>query len=156
MNPSRRLTLSSVCAALALLSLAAATPALATHFPLESYQAFLHQLEHGEVHAVVLHPRAHTAHVSLDDGGHMRTTYPAAAQARIVEEARARGASATVSVFKAKPVHHKLRYIAGGILIVVILVVLVALLIGRRRAIAEEEGPSQGGEVAPAPPAASG
>ena len=36
-----------------------------------------------------------------------------------------------------KPVHHTLRYIAGGILIVVILVVAAVLLVDRRRKLSE-------------------
>jgi ATP-dependent Zn protease len=158
MNPIRRPPLAAACAALVLLLLATGPAAAATdiHFQHESYQEFLKQVEHREVHAVVLHAKQHVVHVTLADGRHLTAVYPASEQARIVEEARAKGASAIVAVVKVKPVHHKLRYIAGGVLIVVILVVLVVLLIGRRRAIAEEEGPSQGGGVSPAPPAASG
>ena len=37
-----------------------------------------------------------------------------------------------------KPVHHKLRYIAGGILILVILIVGGVLLVFRRRRLAAE------------------
>jgi hypothetical protein len=151
-NLSRRLPLSATCAALVLL-LVATGPAVAAsgiHFQRESYQEFLRQLGHGEVHAVVLHAKAHVAHISLADGRHMTAVYPAGEQAQIAKEALARGVSATVSVttHKAAPVHHKLRYIAGGVLIVVILVVLVVLLIGRRRALVD-------GEASP-PPAPSG
>ncbi len=159
-NSTRRSPLPAACAALALLLLAG--PALAAtdiHFQRESYQEFLSQLRHGEVHAVVLHAKAHVAHVSLADGRHMTAVYPAGEQARIVEEAHAKNASATVSVStqKAAPVHHKLRYIAGGVLIVVILVVLVVLLIGRRRELVEaDEQSPPGGEASASPPAAGG
>ncbi|MFI5004212.1 MAG: hypothetical protein ACHQE6_04290 [Solirubrobacterales bacterium] len=137
-----------------LLSLAAATPALATHFQQESYQELLAQLHHREVIAVVLHPQGYKAHASLSNGGHMTVTYTPAEVPQLTAAARAGGSSFTLATSKPKStaVHHKLRYIAGGVLIVVIVVVLVVLLIGRRRAL-EEEGHPQGGEAASAPPA---
>jgi hypothetical protein len=160
-NPIVRPALRGMCAALALLLAAGAVagPAVAAtdiHFEHESYQQFQSQLGHGEVHAVVLHAKQHIVHVSLADGRHMTAVYPAGEQARIVAEARARGTSATVAVAtgKAAPVHHKLRYIAGGVLIVVILVVLVVLLIGRRRDLGADE--VEGEAPSASPPAASG
>jgi hypothetical protein len=159
--PIRRLTLSVVCSALCLLGLggAVATPALAAtviHFQRESYQAFLGQLRKGEVHAVVLHPQGYKAHISLDNGGHMTVTYPPSEVANLEAQAHAKGASFAVATatHKATAVHHKLRYIAGGLLIVVILVVLVVLLVGRRRALVDDEGLAQGGERASTPPSA--
>ncbi|HWX43723.1 MAG TPA: hypothetical protein VNY52_00205 [Solirubrobacteraceae bacterium] len=167
-NPIRRLPLAAACAALALLVLAPTALALvsapgaepaaaAIHFQHESYQQLLTQLRNREVHAVVLHPKGYKAHVSLDNGGHMTVTYVPAEESRLAEEVRASGASFAVaaSTHKAAPVHHKLRYIAGGVLIVVILIVLVVLLIGRRRAL-DEEGSGHGDGAASAPPAGSG
>lgn len=153
-NTIRRLKLPAVYAAFALLSLASATPALATHFQRESYQELLAQLHHREVIAVVLHPQGYKAHASLVNGRHVTATYAPAQEPRLAEVARAGGSSFTVATatHKVTTVHHKLRYIAGGVVIVVIVVVLVVLLIGRRRAIVEEDGPSQGGEAASAPP----
>ena len=43
----------------------------------------------------------------------------------------------TEAAKEVKPAHHKLRYIAGGILIVVIVIVVGVLLIYRRRKAAE-------------------
>jgi hypothetical protein len=169
-NQIRRLSLVVACAVLALgglastaLALVAAPgvePATATviHFQRESYQQLLAQLRNREVHAVVLHPQGYKAHISLDNGGHMTVTYAAAEEPQLAALVRASGASFAVatSTHKAAPVHHKLRYIAGGVLIVVIVIVLVVLLIGRRRAL-EEEGPTgHGDEAASAPPAGSG
>jgi hypothetical protein len=159
--PIRRFTRPALCATLALLSLMAAlaAPALATvviHFQRESYQALLRQLDHGEVHAVVLHPQGYKAHVSLDDGGHMTVTYPASEVAKLEGLAHAHGASFAVAAatHKTTATHHKLRYIAGAILIVVILVVLAVLLVGRRRAIADEEDLPRDGDTAAAQPGA--
>jgi hypothetical protein len=159
--PTSRLAFRPACAALALLGLLAtlAGPALAAtavHFQRESYPAFLRQLAHGEVHAVVLHPQGYKAHIALDDGGHMTVTYPPSEVAKLEAAAHAHGSSFAVATakHKASTVHHKLRYIAGAVLIVVILVVLAVLLIGRRRALADEEDFSRDGETAPAPPGA--
>ena len=157
----RRLHLRSAGATLALFGLlvAPAAPALAAtviHFQRESYTALLRQLDHGEVHAVVLHPQGYKAHVSLDDGGHMTVTYPASEVAKLEGLAHAHGASFTVATatHKTAATHHKLRYIAGAILIVVILVVLAVLLVGRRRAIAEDEDLPRDGDAAAAQPGA--
>lgn len=126
--------------------------ATVVHFQRESYGAFLLQLDHGEVHAVVLHPQGYKAHIVLDDGSHFTATYTPSEVARLEALAHAKGASFTVAAATPKKaVHHKLRYIAGGILIVVILVVLVVLLLGRRRALAEDEDGSREGGAAPAP-----
>ncbi|HVR04450.1 MAG TPA: hypothetical protein VMS02_00300 [Solirubrobacteraceae bacterium] len=143
------------CAALALLILAGttATPAPATtivHFQPESYAALLVQVHKGEVHAVVLHPSGPKAHVALNDGAHFTATYPLGEATKLGAEVRAHGGAFSIATAKHKTgtVHHKLRYIAGGILIVVIVVVLAVLLIGRRRAIAEDEEPRHGGDAA--------
>ncbi len=131
----------------------AATPALATHFQLESYSELLAQLHHREVLAIVLHPQGYKAHASLSGGGHATVTYTPAEVPLLHAAATAGGSSFAIATSKPKPkaAHHKLRYIAGGILIVVIVVVLVVLLVGRRRTL-EEEDP--GGETAAAPPPA--
>lgn len=146
-----------ICAPLALLGLLAllATPSWAgepVHFQPESYSALLVQVHKGQVRAVVLHPSGPKAHVVLTDGAHFTATYPIAESTKLGEEVRAHGGSFAISVVKHKSgtVHHKLRYIAGGILIVVILVVLAVLLVGRRRAIAEDDEPGHGSDAASA------
>jgi hypothetical protein len=146
----RRLLLAAACAVSA--SALLATPALATRFQPESYAELLAQLHRREIVAVVLHPSGPRAHASARDGQHYTVTYTPAEVAPLRASALAGGSSfaIAVSTHKAGPVHHKLRYIVGGILIVVIVVVLVVLLLGRRRALEEEEGP--GGEAASAPP----
>lgn len=154
-QPIRRLVLAAACA-VSMLGLAA-TPALATHFQPESYSELLAQLHHREVIAVVLHPQGYKAHASLSNGGHVTVTYTPAEVPLLRGAALAGRSSFTIATAKpkSKAVHHKLRYIAGGVLIVVIVVVLVVLLIGRRRTLEEEEGP--GDEAASAsPPAGPG
>jgi hypothetical protein len=159
-NPIKPHPVVATCAALALLAFAPTPSPAATviHFQHESYQQLLAQLHNREVHAVVLHTKGYKAHVSLNDGGHMTVTYSPTEEPRLAALARASGSSFAVatSTHKAAPVHHKLRYIAGGVLIVVILVVLAVLLVGRRRELIEEDEPSQGGEAATPPTPGSG
>jgi hypothetical protein len=147
MNRSNRrvnAVLVAVCATLAAIVLAVpAGAATVIHFQKESVGAYEVQLHHGEVHALTFHPGTPTGHlhISLNNGGHMTVAYASGEQGKLVAQAQADHARvqiATVTVKKAAPVKHKLRYIAGGILIVVILVVLMVLLIGRRRALAED------------------
>jgi hypothetical protein len=147
---------------LALLSIAVAGPAFAAsgvHFQRESYQELLAQLHNREVVAVVLHPQGYRAHASLADGRHVTVTYTPAGESRLAAATHAGGASFAIatSTRTSTAVHHKLRYIAGGVLIVVILVVLVVLLIGRRRELGEADGgSSQAGEAPSPPPAGTG
>ena len=112
------------------------------HFQHESVPAFQHQLSAGEVHAVTFHPSAEDFHVSLNNGLHMSVIYPSGQESALIAQVRAKGVpvQVAVSAHKSTAVHHKLRYIAGGILVVVILVVLAVLLLGRRRTLAEGEG----------------
>lgn len=155
-RPTRVSPARPLCAALAVLLLAVcAAPAFAgepVHFQPESYSALLVQVHKDEVRAVVLHPSGPKAHVVLTDGAHFTATYPVAESTKLGEEVRAHRGSFAISAVKHKTgaVHHKLRYIAGGILIVVILVVLAVLLVGRRRAIAEDEEPEHGSGAASA------
>jgi uncharacterized membrane protein len=146
MNRSSRrfdVGLLTLCLAIAAMVFAVPAGAAAVHFEKESLQAYEGELRHGEVHAVAFHPGTTTGHlhISLNNGGHMTVAYAASEQGKLVAEARAANARVKVAELATKKtavVHHKLRYIAGGILIVVILVVLVVLLIGRRRAVAGE------------------
>jgi hypothetical protein len=146
-RPLRRLLLPAACAAALLFGLAAA-PALATHFEPETYGQLLSQLHRREVVALVLHPQGYKAHASATGGRHFTVAYTPAEQPLLAAAARAGGATFTVDVSKPKStvVHHKLRYIAGGILIVVIVVVLVVLLVGRRRELEGEDSPPQSQE----------
>lgn len=142
-----------MCALLAAIVLAVpAGAATVIHFQKESVQAYEVQLHHGEVHALTFHPGTPTGHlhISMNNGTHFTVAYLPSEQGKLVAQAQADHARvqiATVTVKKAAPAKHKLRYIAGGILIVVIIIVLVVLLIGRRRALAEN-GPAPSGESA--------
>jgi len=133
----------------AILTLAMAASASATtviHFQSENGLALTAQLHHHEVHALTFHPTPAPGHVhvSLNDGRHFTVVYPAAEEAKFVALARADGTPVAVAVAKpkaaAKPAHHTLRYVAGGILVLVIVVVAAVLLVDRRRKLSEEGG----------------
>lgn len=146
--------LAVVCVGLAAAVLALPAGAATVHFEKESLQAYEGQLHHGQVHALSFHPGTPSGHlhISLNNGGHMTVLYASSEQGKLVAQAQAANARvkiATVQTKKTAAVHHKLRYIAGGILILVIIVVLVVLLVGRRRAVAEEGRTPSGESAAP-------
>jgi hypothetical protein len=153
----RRTAVSLAC--LAFVCLAMPTTGLAAtaiHFQSESLTALRGQLGHHEVHALSFHPGTGTGHihVSLNDGRHMTVIYATSEQPQLIANARAEGIRVTIAKAKpkaAKPaVHHKLRYIAAGILVVVIVVVAAVLLVDRRRKLGEAGG-DRVAESAPAP-----
>src|SRR5665213_2086022 len=133
-----------LAAALTLAMAASASAAPVIHFQPESVSALSAQLHHHEVHALTLHPTPAPGHVhvSLNDGRHMTVVYTASDEARLLVLAHADGTPISIAVAKpkaaAKPAHHTLRYVAGGILVVVIIVVAAVLLVDRRRKLGEE------------------
>lgn len=148
--------MAAICLTLALLVLAVpAGAASAVHFTHESYSDFQKQLSAGQIHAVTFNKKAHSVHVSLNDGRHVLASYPSHDEPQIAAQLKAKGASVKIKKAKKKPAaaHHTLRYIAGGIVVILILVVLVVLLIGRRRTlVATDDGESGGAGVAPVAP----
>jgi hypothetical protein len=154
-----RTALASALLALpAITTLAASASAESTtviHFQSEGLPPLEAQLHKHEVHALTFHPTPAPGHVhvSMNDGRHYTVVYTTTAdQEHLIALAHGDGAAVTVATVKAKSkaTHHKLRYIAAGILIVVIVIVAAVLLVDRRRKLREEESAG-----APAP-AASG
>lgn len=139
----------AVALTLALGATSASAATTVIHFQPESVAALKVQLGHHEVHALTIHPTPAPGHVhvSLNNGQHFTVVYNAAEQTQLVALARADGTPVAVSVTKtktaAKPVHHTLRYVAGGILVLVIIVVAAVLLVDRRRKLGEEGGDTQ-------------
>jgi ATP-dependent Zn protease len=157
MNRSIRWSFASllaVCTAFALPAIAAA----AVHFTHESYQAFQGQLQSSQIHAVTFNKKAHTVHVTLNDGRHMLAIYPSHDEPQLAALLQAKGVSVKVEKHKTKTkaVHHTLRYIAGGILVIVILVILMVLLVGRRRSLMRAADGKDSQAEGAAPPAAPG
>ena len=141
--------------ALCLLAAGAAARAGAqevVHYQHESFPAFEGQLNAGQIETATFNKKAHRLHLRLKDGRHVLVSYPSHDEPQLAARLEARGVIVHVQKTKkaTKAVHHKLRYIAGGILIVVIIVVLAVLLIDRRRKLGEagggaESGGAQGG-----------
>jgi hypothetical protein len=142
---------------LALALAASALAASAIHFQAEGLPALKAQLHHREVHALTFHPTPAPGHihVSMNDGRHFTVVYTTGEQAQLVVLAHASGARYAVAVAKAKaaakPAHHTLRYIAGGIVVVVIIVVAAVLLVDRRRKLGEagQGAPAAGDSTSP-------
>jgi hypothetical protein len=143
---------------------ATAFGATAIHFEPETVAALEGQLHHAQVHAISVHQDAGTGHihVSLNDGRHFTVAYASSEEAHLLAIAHADGTP--VAIAKAKPkkatkaAHHKLRYIAAGILVIVIIVVAAVLLIDRRRKLGEgggdeeSDGAASEGAAAPSAP----
>jgi hypothetical protein len=150
MNPphpilsARRLLLLSLLVASALMLLGGGRSALAATYIHENQQAYEAQLAKDEIKSAVFNKRVRNLHLTLKDGTLYLYHYPAHEEEALVAALKAKGVPVTILTpaqanAQAKaPVHHKLRYIAGGILIVVIVVVGAVLLIDRRRKAAAE------------------
>jgi len=134
----------SLLAAL-LLSLALLVPALssaaasAVHYEKESKQAYETQLSSGEIQEAAFNKKIRSLHIILKDGKHFIYIYPAHDEPTLDQQLTSKGISVTIlssaaaSKEAAKPVKHKLRYIAGGVLIVIIVIVGVVLYVDRKR-----------------------
>jgi ATP-dependent Zn protease len=114
-----------------------ATAPAATPTPSESLAVFEGQLNGHQVRAVTLRTKAHTFHVTLEDGRVVKVVFPSAEQQRLMQDLGAEGI--TVKVAKVSSPSHKRRYIIGGIVIVVIVLAVVGLLLRHRRRTREEE-----------------
>ncbi len=119
----------------------------AIHYQKESLQEYEHQLASGQIAAVTINKLLRSVRVTLKDGRHVLARYEKHHEPAVLAALKAKGVPVTVlqpaaaqteAKTKHKAVHHKLRYIAGGIVIVVILIVGAVLLIDRRRKMAAE------------------
>jgi hypothetical protein len=131
-----------LCLALAVLAAPASVGAaeVVVHYTKESYPTFEAQLNGGQVSAVTFNKRIRSMRVTLKNGEHVLVVYPPHQAA--AEIAKVEGKHVHVTVLtptqakKETPkvtAHHKLRYIAGGILILVIVVVGAVLYFNRKR-----------------------
>jgi hypothetical protein len=143
--PTASLVLSTACLMLTLALASASQASAATvHFQHESMSAFEHQLAAGEIHAATFNKKAHSLHLSMNDHRHFLVSYPSHEEPQIAAKLEAKGVPVKIekhasTTAAAKPVKHKLRYIAGGILVLIIVAIVIVLLVGRRRALDEED-----------------
>jgi hypothetical protein len=133
------------CLALVLTSAPQAFAATSVTYTKESEQEYKSQLEHAEIQSAVVNKRAGNLHLTLKDGRHVLIHYKKGEEPAHVEALKAKGIPVVIltpeqakAEIAKKPVHHKLRYIAGGILIAVIVIVGVVLFVDRRRKRAAE------------------
>ena len=137
--------LALVVLALAGLTLPVAVSAAEAEETHETVAQYEQNLASGQVANVTVNKFLARLHVTLKDGTHVLIRYHKGEEPKVVSLAQARHVPVTIlksSAAKAEakkvPVHHKLRYIAGGILIAVIVVVGAVILIDRRRKAAVE------------------
>lgn len=126
------------CAAAVLLG--GAVPASAeVKYQHESEQEWKSQLTSGQVASVIINKRAQSVRTTLKDGRYVLANYPKHESQRVEAELTANHVPFTVlsksqaeKLAKKAPVHHKLRYIIGGILLGIIVIVGAVLLFRRR------------------------
>jgi hypothetical protein len=141
---TRKLILSLACAACALgcATAVAAGAEVVVVYQKESLSAYEQQLAKGEIASATFNKKIRSLHLTLKNGQHVLTIYPPHEQPKY--EAALQAKNIPVTVLKpaaadkeaAKPVHHKLRYIAGGVLVLVVIVVGGVLFMDRRRKLA--------------------
>lgn len=119
------------------LARAAAAPISYTSESIGQYEK---QLAAGEVKEVTINKRLRSLRTTLKSGQHVLAKYAPKQEHRYAAALETKRVPVTVltpveatAEMRAKPVHHKLRYIAGGVLIAILIIVGVVLLVNRRR-----------------------
>ena len=136
----RSLLLAAVAAASISLAFAAAGFAATPTYPKETQQEYESQLSKAEIESATFNKRIRSLHIKTKNGELFVYHYPKGTWQQLAATLRAHHITVTILTpteaekeAKAKPVHHKIRYIAGGILIVIVIVVVGVLLWNRRR-----------------------
>jgi hypothetical protein len=137
----RVLGIGVVCALAMALGPAAGLAAETTvHYTKETQQEYESQLAHNEIVSATFNKRIRSLHLTLKNGDHVLFRYPPKDEPALAAALAAKGIPVTIltpTQAKAEaskaPVHHKLRYIAGGILVAIVIIVGAVLLFDRRR-----------------------
>jgi hypothetical protein len=131
--------------ALALLAPAAGSAETAIKYTKESQQAYKQQLAANEIRDATFNKRLRSLRLTLKDGRYVLYRYPRKGEPALAAQLKAEHVPVTIltpaqakSEGSKAPRHHKIRYIAGGILVAVIVIVGAVLLIDRRRKLAME------------------
>jgi hypothetical protein len=129
---------------LVVLALGAGAATGAVGYTEESFPEYEAQLKAGQIHEATINKRIRTVRLTLADGRHVKTKYQPHEEPTVLKELKAHHVTVTVLSEKQakkeqgkRPIHHKLRYIAGGIVIAVIVIVGGVVLYNRRRRAAE-------------------
>jgi hypothetical protein len=142
-RPSPALAL--VPLALVVLALTASAASAAVGYVRESYPEYQAQLASGQIREAVVNKRIRSVRITLNDGRRLRAQYNRGEEPHVLKELHAHRVHTSVLSVEAakkeqgeKPVHHKLRYIIGGVGIAVIVIVGGVVLYNRRRRAAIE------------------
>jgi hypothetical protein len=127
----------SVLLALSLLPAPARGAVGYTH---ESFAVYEEQLAAGQIREVTINKRLRTLRITLTDGRHVLAKYAPKEEPKVRRNLNAKhvtvhvlsSAAAKAEQSKGK-VHHKLRYIAGGIVIAVLVIVGGVVFYNRRK-----------------------
>ncbi|MGO9489835.1 MAG: hypothetical protein ACLQBB_12505 [Solirubrobacteraceae bacterium] len=138
LRPLGPATLFALCIALVLP--ASGQAAATVTYTKESQPAYESQLAKDEIASATFNKRVRSLRITTKNGQYFLYKYPKKGSPQVEQALKAKHVTVTVLTpaeaekeAKAKPVHHKIRYIAGGILIVIVIVVGVVLLVRRRR-----------------------
>lgn len=106
----------------------------------ESAQAFEKQLASGEIEKARINRSVRHLDLTLKNGQHFVYVYAAHEEPAVAAKIKAKNIplevltpAAAKAENKKVPVHHKLRYIAAGILGAIVIIVLIVLVVDRRR-----------------------
>jgi ATP-dependent Zn protease len=119
---------------------AAGAPESSAAYQKESEATFEGQLASGQIAAARINKRRRSVRIRLKDGRHVFVKYPAKQEPRLRAELQAKGVpvkvlqkSEALAEQKAKPHHHKLRYIVGGAVLLLIAILGTLFYFWRRR-----------------------
>jgi hypothetical protein len=140
---------SLACASLLPAAVAAGATAPTALYTHESLQEYQQQLAGGQVGSVEINKRVGSVRVTLKNGKKFVAKYKRKEEPKIAAALTAQHVPFSIlakslaaqEVVKGpkKAIHHKLRYIVGGIAVAVVVIVGAVLLINRRRKHASEE-----------------
>lgn len=115
------------------------------HYVKETLGEYEKQLGEGQIQSIVINKRIRSLRIALKDGRYFHAKYKPKEGKKVEAALTAKSVSysvlapsAAIAEVDAKPVHHKLRYVVGGILIAVIAIIGVVLVVYRRRRLSEE------------------
>jgi hypothetical protein len=137
-----RATSAAILLGLGLLVAAASAGAAAESitYVKETLPAFETQLSAHQIAAATFNKRVRSMRVTLKNGEHKLVIYSAKGSPALIAKLEARHVPVTIlskaaaeNEAKAKPKHHKIRYIAGAVVIAVIVIAGLVLLISSRR-----------------------
>ncbi len=125
---------------LGILAPAGAGAAEDVHYTKETLPQFEQQLRAAQIQAATFNRRVRSMRLTLKNGEHVLVIYKAKQSPELISKLEAKHVPVTVlskavaeKEAKEKPVHHKIRYIAGGVLVALVVVVGAVLVIYRRR-----------------------